>query len=375
MELAEIKHRMPPPHLLQRVSNSPSVDDFVRSFPIVRQLVHTYLQRAGLNFASFDNILDLGCGVGRFMFAFADHLGPNQRIYGSEVHEECARWCQQNIDFAATNHSSIEPPLSYVDRQIDLIYALSVFTHLRLDMQFRWAWEIHRVLRPGGVMFATFHGPVYFPFFHGKRAQLVRDEMFSFGDDGLFAYLAFPSSETLHDGQVQVSSAHNEEFFREQFSAFELVARFPQSLLAAGQDLYIIRRPEHGRSIARPMGDDAKWAWVERVAGSEPRAPVELVFQLQGHDRFRVYPAPQIDGVYGMDFHVEIRSKDQILVNEQRRPSNDRILGKTQYHTLDFAIPPQVGEVTVRLSTSLRNRGTLPADAVPEVHWSFPTFV
>ncbi len=366
--------RMPPPHLLQRVSNSPSVEDFVRSFPILRQLVRSYLDRAGLNFNSFNSILDLGCGVGRFMFAFDGTLGPNQRLWGSEVHEECARWCQENIDFVETSHSSIDPPLPYNDQHFDLIYALSVLTHLRLDMQFRWAWEIHRALRPGGVLFATIHGPVYFPFFHGKRSQVVRDEMFSFGDDALFAYLEFPSSESLDQGQVHVSSAHTQDFIREQFSAFEIIARFPQSLLAAGQDLYLIRRPEHGRSIERPVGDSAQWAWVEPLRAPEPESPVDLTFHLNGHERFRVYPAPQIDGVYGMDFHVEIRAKDRILVTENQRPKNDRILGKTQYHVIDVPVPKYVGEVTVRLSTSLRNRGTLPAESVPEVHWSFPNF-
>src|SRR5262245_60796797 len=132
----------PPAELLERIANNPSVTDFINSFAYVRSDVRRYLQEAGLEFANFRNILDLGCGVGRFLFAFQNELGPQQKLYGCDVYEACAAWCQENIDFAETAHTGIEPPLPYRNGQFDFVYALSVFTHLRLDMQFRWAWEI-----------------------------------------------------------------------------------------------------------------------------------------------------------------------------------------------------------------------------------------
>jgi SAM-dependent methyltransferase len=100
-------------------------------------------------------------------------------MWRCEVHAECARWCHENIDFAQIAHNGIDPPLPYDDQQFDLVYASSVYTHLSLDMQFRWAWEIHRVLQPGGVAFITTHGPVFFPHFHNDFKGSRVDQIYS----------------------------------------------------------------------------------------------------------------------------------------------------------------------------------------------------
>ena len=38
------------------------------------------------------------------------------------------------------------------------MYALSIFTHLDADLQVPWMEELTRVVKPGGVLLATFHG-------------------------------------------------------------------------------------------------------------------------------------------------------------------------------------------------------------------------
>lgn len=366
---------MPPPHLLQRIANNPSLEDFTRSFGFLRHIVRSYLSRAGCDFSTFNNILDFGCGVGRFLYAFEQDLEPHQKMWGCEVHEEFARWCRENIDFAEVAHNEIDPPLPFDDQQFDLVYASSVYTHLRLDMQFRWAWEIHRVLRPGGVFFLTVHGTMFFPLFHSLRQSLQLDEMYSFGDDGLFAYLMFPSQETQDQGQVHVASAHTESFFLEQFSAFEVLKRFPQSQMAGGQDLYIIRRPEHGRSIERPSNYSSDtWSFGEQVGASGSTSPVELTFQLDGHRQFRVYPSVLPAAIYWLDFRIEVLAGDHVLADQAFRFNSNRKIGGTHYGAFALDVPEHRGEVTVRLSTSLTEQGTLPSDATPEVRWCFPNF-
>jgi SAM-dependent methyltransferase len=391
---------MPPPHLLRRIARSPSVADFTASFPFLRQVVPSYLNQAGFDFAAFHHILDLGCGVGRFLFAFEEELGPHQKMWGCEVHEECARWCRENIDFAQVAHNRIDPPLPYDDQQFDLVYACSVYTHLRLDLQFRWAWEIHRVLRPGGVLFVTMHGPVFFPQFRGNLQgsridqlsswlkEMARfllrvsrkgsriDQMYSFGHDGLFAYLAFPCrGERLHQGQSQVASAHTPAFVREQFSGFELVRRFPQTPIAGGQDLYLLRRPDHGRSIERPSsGSPQTWSWTEQAGPPGATNPVELTFHLAGHREFRVYPTVKPKGSYQTESRIEILAGDRVLVSERRRDTTGRVFGSQHFGTFLIPVPAHHGMVNVRLSTAVTERGDLPATATPEVRWCFPHF-
>src|SRR5262249_14151549 len=116
----------PPSHLLQRISNDPRVESFIGSFGHVRHDVKRYLGLAGFDFSTFNNILDLGCGVGRFLYAFQPELRPEQRLWGCDVFDECARWCQENIPFAKVIHNPIDPPLPFEESSFDFVYAMSV---------------------------------------------------------------------------------------------------------------------------------------------------------------------------------------------------------------------------------------------------------
>ena len=370
------KRTLPPAHLLQRIANNPSAADFEASFDPLQQIIRSYLQQAGFDFSSFDEILDFGCGVGRFMFAFEQHLRPGQKIHGAEVHPECARWCRENIKFAETTHTSIDPPLPYKDQKFDLVYALSVYTHLRLDMQFRWAWEIQLVLKPGGVLFATLHGPTFFPLFHAHRDNAVTYEMYGMGDDGFFSYLVFPSEEGLDQGQVQVASAHSPGVVKEQFAGFEIVERFPFSGLAGGQDLFLFRKPLHGRAVALPAEATADCSYTETPQLLRGSRPVELTFTLDDHDSFMVYPRLQPDAAYWVDFHIQIQTKGgKTLVDQTLRLPHNRNFGASHYGKLAVPVPAHRGEVTVKLSSKVTDRGTLPKDVEPKIEWAFPNFI
>jgi SAM-dependent methyltransferase len=61
------------------------------------------------------------------------------------------RWCRfEQIDPM--------PPISVADSMFDLIYCFSVFSHLSEDAHERWLGEFHRLLKPGGMLFATTRG-------------------------------------------------------------------------------------------------------------------------------------------------------------------------------------------------------------------------
>jgi SAM-dependent methyltransferase len=50
------------------------------------------------------------------------------------------------------------PPLPYPDKYFDVVYCLSVFTHLNESMQDLWIEELSRILKPGGVLLLTIYG-------------------------------------------------------------------------------------------------------------------------------------------------------------------------------------------------------------------------
>lgn len=103
-------------------------------------------------------ILDFGCGCGRLLrllsacTAIAD-------VHGAEVNSELAAWCQASLPSVTTSRTAPDPPLPFADDTFDLVYSLSVLTHLSADALAPWLRELGRVLRPGGILVATTHGP------------------------------------------------------------------------------------------------------------------------------------------------------------------------------------------------------------------------
>jgi SAM-dependent methyltransferase len=70
-------------------------------------------------------------------------------------------WCRAKLPFGRFETNGLEPPLAFADESFDLVYALSVFTHLTVPLQQAWLRELRRVLRPGGLLLLTTHGNAY----------------------------------------------------------------------------------------------------------------------------------------------------------------------------------------------------------------------
>ena len=64
-----------------------------------------------------------------------------------------------------------EPPLPYADDSFDLVYALSVLTHLPVETQRRWLDELARVARDWVLV--SIHGEAY-------RVRLTEEELHRF---------------------------------------------------------------------------------------------------------------------------------------------------------------------------------------------------
>jgi SAM-dependent methyltransferase len=87
--------------------------------------------------------------------------GRSPELTGSDYNPATINWCRDHlpgIDFAL---NGLAPPLPFPDDSFDAVYNFSVFTHLSQDMHRDWTAELHRVLRPGGLMIATTHGDHY----------------------------------------------------------------------------------------------------------------------------------------------------------------------------------------------------------------------
>jgi SAM-dependent methyltransferase len=102
-------------------------------------------------------ILDFGCGTGRVIRHFADQAGAAELV-GCDIHGPSVEWAERHLSppFRFFRNEEL-PPIDAPDESFDLVYGMSVFTHLT-DSWSRWLLELHRILRPGGLAVLTFLG-------------------------------------------------------------------------------------------------------------------------------------------------------------------------------------------------------------------------
>ncbi len=102
-------------------------------------------------------VLDFGCGPGRAIRHLAEEA-PECELWGSDISAPCIEWNSRHLSPSLSFVVNDElPPLPFPDGKFDLVYALSVFTHIS-DTWADWVLEIDRILAPGGRLVATFMG-------------------------------------------------------------------------------------------------------------------------------------------------------------------------------------------------------------------------
>ena len=220
---------VPPPALIVRVAGTADPDWFLESGRRAAESIRRTLERAGTPLERLGSILDFGCGCGRVTRRWADLNGT--AIHGSDANERAVAWCRRNLPFASFDTNGLGPPLAYRDESFELVYALSVFTHLPEELQLAWMGELERVLRPGGVLLLTAHGESY-------RERLDPAERERFDAGRLVVRWAEGAGTNL------CSAFHPAAYVERTLAAgLELVEFAPEG--AAGnphQDLYLLRK-------------------------------------------------------------------------------------------------------------------------------------
>lgn len=119
------------------------------------------------------DILDLGCGCGRYAVTLRRLNYKGWRFTGHytglDIDREMIRWCQNHFPprrftfVWADRYSKVYNPqgqsgpyrLPFDDARFDFVFSTSLFTHLLEEDLVNYLRETARVLRPGGVMSMT----------------------------------------------------------------------------------------------------------------------------------------------------------------------------------------------------------------------------
>jgi SAM-dependent methyltransferase len=231
-ELAPDGLPLPPPELISQVAGASTGEQFFELGARGRAVIADAVRRSGADLDAMEAILDFGVGCGRV----ARHWrGASFQVYGCDYNPVLVDWCRHNLPHVRAQANKLNPPLPYGDERFDLVYALSVFTHLDEAQQLSWIAELRRVTKPGGLVLFTTHGPS-FP--HGDEsfstpeiaARLDRGELVVFAAD--------------HAGRNMCAALHPREWVEanmlDGFECVEYVERGAE--MNGGQDLYLLRR-------------------------------------------------------------------------------------------------------------------------------------
>lgn len=157
--LSSLNAPYPPLRLANRVSSlagseDPSAEFDRRGGEEKRALLKLLSQ--GWSFSG-KRVLDFGCGSGRTLRHFLREAEEGE-FWGADIDGPSIDWLRRSLSppFHLL-HSQREPPLEFDRSSFDLIWALSVFTHLT-DNSLAWLRELHSLLRPNGLLIATYMG-------------------------------------------------------------------------------------------------------------------------------------------------------------------------------------------------------------------------
>lgn len=220
------------------------------------------------------NVLDFGCGWGRFLRFLAKEVDASH-LFGVDVDPEVLAECRA-VDVPG-DLRQITPlgQLPFPDKFFDVVMSYSVFTHLPANVNLHWMREIARTCKPGAVFVLTLQPRGFLEFvrreaplgsspWHRNLARFAgqADDLMQQYDRGEFVYL--PSGGGAHRpevtyGEAVVPGQWIRREWGKQWHVRDLVgdrARFPQDVLVA----------QRANDQARHWWSPARWR-NERDAG------------------------------------------------------------------------------------------------------------
>lgn len=213
---------------------------FVRQGTNMARTIHEAIETYTGKPITDQRILDFGCGVGRVaMPLYHFFRKPDVCV---DVDPKAIRYLRPQIPDVACRVTKFDPPLPFRDRAFDVVFSVSIWTHLNAESAEAWLTEITRILRPGGYAFLTTSSYTMLQLrrSHFVTANLGWDKV---TDDMLreqgFIFLETPSAPGT--GTYGLAS-HDPEYIRREWSRHMDVVDILPGAILGGQDMNVLRK-------------------------------------------------------------------------------------------------------------------------------------
>lgn len=178
-------------------------------------------------------VLDFGCGVSRTTIHLNKFLNGEAIVHGCDVNEKMIRFNKESFKNISYSVVPFSPPTIFEGIFFDLVYAISIFTHIRASLQDQWLKEIHRILKVNGIFLLTTHGTYFEEKLLEKERQILRRE-------GVF------TKEYGQEGHRMMSTYNSCDGFKKLLHPYFEILEYHDGLAntnkIGGQDLWIVKR-------------------------------------------------------------------------------------------------------------------------------------
>ena len=177
-------------------------------------------------------ILDWGCGPGRIIRHLPSIINNGCEFYGTDYNKKSIDWCKANLQGIEFHNNSLAAKLPYPDNFFDVIYGISIFTHLSEQMHYDWYVELYRILDLGGIMFLTTQGDNF-------KVKLTGPELEKYNRNQLVI------RGNVKEGHRTFSAFHPQKFMRTLFENVEILKHItdkPEIGKWLPQDIWIIKK-------------------------------------------------------------------------------------------------------------------------------------
>ena len=175
--IGAVDFKVPPNHNI-RTTSSTTIRHYYESgltttLPIVVSAMH-----AGIDPNLPLKVLDFGCGAGRQLLHVTRHYAHWQ-MSACDVDFDVVKFIKGAYPQVDVYASSFDPPLKYADGTFDMLYSVSIFSHLSSADRALWLAELNRVLKPGGLALLTFNGAHSLRVAHGRglRREFTEEQL------------------------------------------------------------------------------------------------------------------------------------------------------------------------------------------------------